>query len=87
MPNEIFLPSLSHWQHENPWTGSQGLACFGVEVAQGVMTAQVWQGPKIKSLSQVEQEAQFPVGEEGIEALRQWLVEQCAAINQRKDPG
>lgn len=75
MEHEIFLPTLSSMEYGNLWTGSRNNARWKIVPADGVMTVELWRGPLCYECSQVEQTAQFPVSEEGIEQLRAWLTE------------
>jgi len=85
MSEELFLPTLSHWQHKNTWTGSRGAANFSVTVSQEELTAEIWRGPLIRALSEVACSARFPVSEEGTEALRRWLLEQSDKMRKSRD--
>ncbi len=82
---DLYLPTLSHWTHRNPWTGSVSLARYQVlpRKEEDVLDATMWQGPLRLELSQPETTAQFPMSDQGIEALRQWLMSQCDLINSR----
>ncbi len=80
----LYLPTLSHWVHRNPWSGSVApLARYQVipRKEEDVMDASMWHGPLRFSLSEVTATAEFPISEDGIEALRQWLTAQCELIN------
>ena len=41
----------------------------------------IWQGPFCRSYARQEGEADFPVSEEGVAALRAWLLERADAMN------
>lgn len=82
MNDEIFLPTLMHWQYGNNWCGSLGRASFWVAPQDNLLTAQVWTGPTIRELAEIEQTAQFPLSEEGLAQLHDWLLAQTAAVNQ-----
>ncbi len=47
------------------------------------LTAQVWEGPWNHDDSPMEEERQFPLSEEGLEALGDWLAGWQAQINAR----
>lgn len=78
MEEHIFLPTLSHWEFGNGWSGSWGNACFQVRPEEGALCAELWTGPLCRAMSTVEEAARFPVNEDGIEQLRRWLEEQSA---------
>lgn len=82
MSDPIFLPTLSHWVHRNPWTGSLGPARFRVlpRKDEDLMDAEVWRGPLNHDLSQILDTAPFPISEEGLEQLHRWLLDQSRAI-------
>lgn len=82
---KIFLPVLSHFQNGNFWTASGGrMRCQVVPGGDGdCLTAQVWEGPWNHDDSPIEEERQFPLGEEGLEALRDWLAGWQEQINAR----
>lgn len=88
MMDALYLPTLSHWLHRNPWTGSVApLARYQVlpRKEEDIMDASIWQGPLRFSLSEVSTTAEFPITEDGIESLRQWLMEQCTLINSQSN--
>lgn len=78
MEEHIFLPTLSHWEFGNGWSGSRGNACFLVRPEEGALCAELWTGPLCRAMSEAEESASFPVSEDGIEQLRTWLEEQSA---------
>ncbi len=45
------------------------------------MRVVIWQGPFCRKYARQEGEATFPVSEEGIAAMRTWLLEQADAMN------
>lgn len=74
--DELYLPTLSHWQHGNGWTGGLGPARFRVTVSGGdspEMLVEAWTGPNCRELSRVERTAAFPVTEDGLAQMRSWL--------------
>ena len=75
MEQELFLPTLSSMQYGNVWTGSLGSTRWRIVPAEGEMTAELWYGPLCYELSEIAHTARFPIGEEGIEQLRAWLLE------------
>lgn len=87
---ELFLPVLSHFQNGNPWTASAGRlrlrilpTCQEGEAGQGVLTAQVWEGPWAYEFSQVEETSTFPLSQEGLDALSSWLEQWHQTIEAR----
>ena len=80
---ELYLPSLSHFEHKNIWTGSIANMRYQI-CTTDQMRVEVWRGPWCYKLSEVELTAEFPVTQEGIEAMRGWIVEQGEIIN--RDP-
>ena len=77
MDEELFLPVLSHFENGNFWTASGGALRCRVEPDTGEnprLTAQVWEGPWSLRDSRVEETQEFPLTEEGLEALRAWLL-------------
>ena len=86
---ELFLPVLSHFQNDNPWSASAGrlryriLPTQGKDGAGGVLTAQVWEGPWAFEFSTVEEEKVFPLTQEGLDALPPWLEGWRQAIEAR----
>lgn len=85
----IFIPTLSHWQLGNSWSGSLGRGSYYVtprtreegEEKIRELFAEVWTGPACYELSQAEQTAAFPVTEEGLVTLRAWLEETLAEVD------
>lgn len=84
MKKELYLPTLSHWEHGNAWSGEWGQTRFCVVPADGQMTAEVWPGPMSRDLAELAASETFPIGTEGIETLRGWLLEQATQINEQK---
>ena len=73
MQENIFLPTLSSMEYGNVWTGSRKNARWRIVPAEGVMAAEVWPGPLCYENSTVTHTAQFPVSEQGLQQLREWL--------------
>ncbi|MCI8871039.1 MAG: hypothetical protein HFF39_10990 [Lawsonibacter sp.] len=85
MEHSIFLPTLSHWEYGNEWSGERGLARFLIVPEEGQLNAELWRGPLCRALSQAERSARFPISQEGLEALERWLLEETEALN-RENP-
>jgi hypothetical protein len=83
MDNELFLPTLSHWEYGNEWSGEHGRARFFIVPSDGQMTAEMWLGPMSRDFVQVELTRQFPISEEGIEEMRVWLLSNAEMLNAR----
>lgn len=82
MEQEFYLPVLSHFENDNGWSGSRGLLCYEIEKPrEGTMHVVIWQGPFCRSYARQEGETDFPVSEEGVAALRAWLLERADAMN------
>ena len=81
MEQELFLPTLMHWQYGNNWCGSLKRASFWITPKDEQLTAQLWTGPAIRENAEILYTAQFPISDEGLEQLRTWLLEHAAAVN------
>ena len=86
---QMFLPVLSHFQNENPWSASAGRMRYRIipipapEPETGALTAEVWEGPWAYEFSTVEETRTFPLTQEGLDALPQWLSQWDETINAR----
>jgi len=84
--SEIFLPTLSHWQHGNCWSGSLGRASYyATPRGEGGPTeifVEAWTGPLCYELSQPQRTAVFPVSEEGLAEMNTWLMEVLEELRQ-----
>lgn len=86
---EIYLPTLSHWIHRNPWTGSIAPhARYQVlpRKEEDILDATMWRGPLRLELSEPLTTAQFPISNAGIQGLKLWLAEQCDLLNSQSEP-
>lgn len=73
----FFFPTLSHFTLGNGWTGSLGTRRYAVDPPEeGMLHTVVWEGPNCRELSEPIAQGDFPLGEEGLAALRQWLDSQ-----------
>ena len=68
-----FFPVLPHFVHGNIWTGSDGSLRYRLVPDKETITAQIWQGPLAFAEDRVEDSAQFPLSQEGLEAMKVWL--------------
>ena len=80
MEQELFLPTLSSMEYGNLWTGSRKNARWKILPEDGQMNVEVWPGPLCYECSTVTHTAQFPISEEGIEQLRQWLFDRSEEL-------
>lgn len=85
MEQQLYLPTLSHWEYGNEWSGERGQARFLILPAEGQMNVEMWRGPMCREFAQVQLTARFPVSEEGIEQMRSWIVEQAGQINNPRE--
>jgi hypothetical protein len=81
MEDPIFIPTLSHWEYGNVWSGEHGKARFLIVPKDGQLTAELWLGPMSREFAQVEQTQVFPISEEGLQALSAWLLEGSRQLN------
>lgn len=80
----FFLPVLSHFQNENFWTASDRRMRYLVIPREGErLEAQVWEGPWGHAFSHIEEEASFPLSEEGLTQLEAWCRRWSEEINRR----
>ena len=83
MLKPITLLSLSHFLNGNGWLGSAGLMRFQIEKpADGEMTAVLWQGPFSRPYAQEIERQAFPVSEEGLAAVLDYLNAKAQALNE-----
>ena len=83
----IYLPTLHWFAMKNPFTGSWENLRYRVvpkvamatakevDFANSTLEVQYWHGPFCFEKSTVEGENIFPLSEEGLNAVRQWLAE------------
>lgn len=82
----MFLPVLSHFQNDNPWSASAGRASYRIRPTaeeEGRLTVEMWEGPWAYEFSTVEWTETFPLSEEGLTAVREWIEVHQAEINAR----
>ena len=85
---DLFLPTFHTFENANIFTGSFGKLRFKItpdvtmmpgnkEVnhAESSMKAEVWHGLFCYEKSDIEAEQEFPLTTEGMEEMRQWLLE------------
>lgn len=82
---EVFIPTLHSFAMNNIFTGSCGAFRFRaaptvimatakeVDFEQSFIHAEFWHGPFCYELSQMEGERTFPMTQEGVNEMKQWL--------------
>ena len=82
---ELFIPVLHWFDANNIFTGSCGEFRFRikpnvvmatakeVDFEASSVTAEYWHGPYCYEKSEMEGSADFPMTEEGIQSMKQWL--------------
>ena len=81
MEAKIYLPTLSHWEYGNKWSGELGRVRFLIVPAEGEMTAEVWYGPLAREFTEPEETAVFSVSEKGLADLEMWLDTTAQKMN------
>ena len=86
---DLFLPVLSHFQNENPWSASLGRLRYRIiptvaeTEADSLLTVELWEGPWAYEFSTVEETKTFPLSEEGLAALPAYLDQWAQSVNTR----
>lgn len=82
---DFFLPVLSHFQNGNPWSASAGRLRYRIlpDVEAATLTAEVWEGPWAYEYSTAEETKLFPLTQEGLEQLPDWLETWRQAVEAR----
>lgn len=82
----IFLPVLHYFAMDNIFTGSNGLFRFRaiptvimatpkeVDMEKSSIFCECWHGQFCYECSEMEDQQEFPMSEEGRAAMRQWLI-------------
>jgi hypothetical protein len=82
---EIFLPTLHYFENNNRFSGSAGMLRFMLTPKVEMLTpkevnleassihGQLWHGLYCLEKSTVEEEQDFPMSHDGLEAIHQWL--------------
>jgi hypothetical protein len=86
----LFIPSLSHWQLGNYWSGSLGRASYHVTPREredgdekiAELYAEIWTGPTCYELSTAEITQTFPITQEGLGQLHDWLLQTLAQVDE-----
>ena len=89
--NDIMIPTMLFWENGNDWYGSKGNARFYIKPVtketpddqpdQQVLTVELWHGPYTKSLSEILETTEFPLSEEGLVQVVDWLEGKAAEMN------
>lgn len=86
-PGRPFLPSLTFFGYKNIWSGSIGRARYfitpNVTEDASALTVEIWEGPWEHRLSTIEDVAEFPLSQEGLEMIRDHITEWAGKINAR----
>ena len=82
MIQELFLPSLPHWTYENPWSGSYQKVRYFITVSDGAMHADLWDQDISREFAEVKVHGDFELTQEGLDAMRVWLMEQIDLLNE-----
>jgi hypothetical protein len=84
---EVYLPNLHWFAMKNLFTGSCGNLRFrakpNVEMATAKevdfgassITVELWHGPFCYEKSEMEAQREFPMSNDGLSAMKQWLEE------------
>jgi len=80
---ELFLPAMSHFKNGNGWTAATGALRWKVTPGQEDLTCEIWREPWCYELSRVEETKTFPLTEEGIRAMGDWVLERAEEMNAR----
>ena len=87
----VTIPTLLFWENGNTWYGSKGQARFFIHPvmekadentsSEHTLEVELWRGPLTKQLSEILQTASFPLSEDGLTSLTDWLEQQAAILN------
>ena len=85
MMKELYLPTLHWFAMKNPFTGSCGAFRFRaipnvvmatakeVDFSQSTIAVEYWHGLFCYEKSEMEGKENFPLTEEGLRAMKEWL--------------
>lgn len=86
----VMIPTLLFWENKNTWYGSKGLARFFIQpvtlehedgTSEKMLQVELWRGPLMMQLSEIIETEHFPMTEEGLQELVDWLELQAALLN------
>lgn len=83
--SDVFLPVLANFEEDNLWTASGGRFRYKVtpDVENKLLRCEGWEGPWAYEFSAIEIVDDFPMTEEGLDALREWIDRWTAEVNAR----
>lgn len=87
----LFIPTLSHWQLGNCWSGSLGRGSYYVTPRQREegeekipeLYVEAWTGPTCYELSTPEVTGTFPVTGEGLTEMTAWLEKTLTELDRK----
>ncbi len=82
----MYLPSLSHWENGNAFSGSLGRASWHARPEEGEngaeeLQAEIWTWPPCYEQAEMERTARFPLTREGLDAMGAWLEEELPQVD------
>ena len=93
--SDIMIPTMLFWENGNDWYGSKGNARFyikpvtreteGEEPDEQILTVELWRGPFEKALSEILDTTSFPMSEEGLAQVVEWLEGKAAELNKTEE--
>ena len=78
----LFIPTLSFWENRNSWYGGVDPVRFYIQPKEDTLAVQLWLGPLSLALSEVVAEEVFPLSQEGIGQLTDWLEGQILLLRE-----
>ena len=91
MNDQIFLPTLPHWEFGNHWSGSCGPMRFYITNSESEdraggkhreLLAEVWMEDVCRELAHVSAQETFPCTQEGLDGLLTWLTERAQEVTE-----
>ena len=90
----VTIPTMLFWENGNTWYGSKGLARFFIHPVTAPVSenepdspkttnleVELWRGPLTHQLSEILETTSFPMTEDGLTELTQWLENRAATLN------
>lgn len=74
------LPGLLYFQNGGVFKGSKGNIRFIIKPIDEKLLVQTWQGPYCYEKSEMEDESQFELNDNGRGAMQEWLTEKLQSI-------
>lgn len=74
------LPGLLYFQNGGVFKGSKGNIRFIIKPTDDRIIVQMWQGPYCYEKSEMEDESQFELNDNGRCAMVEWLTEKLLSI-------